>query len=152
MGPVRLRTTDRTGAPKPVRHSLGPGRCPHLHLTEPAEYTYGSSQTRKDTQIASVTINFTEYLLLQISVSSHSVYFILNRNSCMQTVYILSGRGVLWRLIWVCTVCHLSIYGTLRKYGFRGHSDRSKDYYENGKMYPSKIKINSHFNLLMVNA
>ena len=51
MGPARPRTTDRMRIPKPVRHSLGLGWYFHLHLTESAEYTYGFSQTRKDTQI-----------------------------------------------------------------------------------------------------
>ncbi len=45
--------TDRAAVPKPVRYTLGPVRCPHVHLTEPVEYTYGPCDPVAKTKIVS---------------------------------------------------------------------------------------------------
>ena len=40
--------------------------------------------------------------------------------NCLQTVEILIRRRLLWRLIWVCTVCQLPFYGSPNYNGLKG--------------------------------
>ena len=44
---------------------------------------------------------------------------ILKRALCKKTVEALIRRGILWHLIWVCTVCLCPIKRTLGLYGLR---------------------------------
>ena len=66
------------------------------------------------------------YFHLDLSISVLRVvgwyfqfYSNLNRTICKQTMKTLIRRGILWRLILVCTVCLCSTKRTLDLYGLR---------------------------------
>ena len=66
---------------------------------------------------------------------SFHFYSHFNRIFCMQTVKTLIRRHVLWRLIWVCTVCLCPTKRTLGLYGLKTNYAGGKKLICNWYMY-----------------